>query len=152
RGRAMGLMEASGGFFGQGLVNNCLLCHAGTVAGQTIIGLGNASMDIQSLFEELTAADGFKLTLPYDFSYVRGTIDPITPTTFLMAMRDPELNLRKPASLSYHRDVCSDPPAWWLLKKKKTRDWTGGIDARSTRVDMINLLTPLNTPAYIKKQ
>src|SRR5207244_4274649 len=55
-GRPMGLMEGPG-FFSKGIVNNCLLCHAGTVAGQTIIGLGNASMDIQSLFEELSAAD-----------------------------------------------------------------------------------------------
>jgi mono/diheme cytochrome c family protein len=150
-GRPMGLMEAPG-FLGTGLVNNCLLCHAGTIAGQTIIGLGNAAMDIQSLFIELSAADGFKLNLPYKFSYVRGTIDPITPTTFLMEMRDPELNLQRPASLGYTKYVCSDPPAWWQIKRKQTRDWTGSIDARSTRVDMVNLLTPLNSAAYIKRQ
>src|SRR5262249_9273798 len=50
------------------------------------------------------------------------------------------------------RDLASDPPAWWLLKRKKTRDWTGGIDARSTRIDMVTLLTPLNSADYIKKQ
>jgi hypothetical protein len=48
--------------------------------------------------------------------------------------------------------VCSDPPAWWLLKKKKTRDWTGPMDVRSSRIDMVNLLTPLNSGEYIKKQ
>jgi hypothetical protein len=47
-------------------------------------------------------------------------------------------------------DVCSKPPAWWLLKRKKTRDWTGGIAARSDRVDLVNLLTPLNSAGYIK--
>ena len=150
-GLPMGLIESSS-ILGRGFVNNCLLCHAGTVAGQTIIGLGNASLDLESLFQELTAADGIKLKLPYQFSYVRGTIDPITPTAFLMAMRDSELNLQKPVSLGYSKYVCSDPPAWWLLKRKKTRDWTGGIDARSTRVDMVNLLSPLNGAAYIKKQ
>ena len=41
-----------------GLGNDCLLCHAGTIAGQTIIGLGNASLDMQSFYEELFAADG----------------------------------------------------------------------------------------------
>src|SRR5262249_60380667 len=45
-GRPLGLIEAKG-VLGKGLVNNCLLCHAGTVAGQTIIGLGNASLDLQ---------------------------------------------------------------------------------------------------------
>src|SRR5205807_3752567 len=57
-----------------------------------------------------------------------------------------------PVQLTYSKDICSDPPAWWLLKKKKTRDWTGGIDARSQRVDMVNLFTPLNSATYIKKQ
>src|SRR5262245_44829724 len=51
-GRPMGLIEAKG-LLSKGLVNNCLLCHAGTVAGQTIIGLGNASLDLQSLFDDL---------------------------------------------------------------------------------------------------
>src|SRR5687768_7250034 len=36
-GLPMGLHLAPG-FFGKGVVNDCLLCHAGRVAGQTIIG------------------------------------------------------------------------------------------------------------------
>ena len=55
KGRPMGLIEAQG-LLSKGIVNNCLLCHAGRVAGQTIIGVGNASVDLQSLFEELSAA------------------------------------------------------------------------------------------------
>ena len=47
-----------------------------------------------------------------------------------------ELNVRAPAKLDYPDHVCSDPPAWWLLKRKKTRDWTGVFDARAARVDM----------------
>jgi hypothetical protein len=150
KGRPMGLLEARN-FLGKGIVNNCLLCHAGTIAGQTYIGLGNSSLELQALFEELSFADGFGMKLPFQFSYVRGTIDPVNPLAFLMGFRDPELNLlKKPVELGYGRAVCSDPPAWWLIKKKKTRDWTGSIDARSTRVDMVNLLTPLNTSSYIK--
>src|SRR5208337_1170038 len=49
---------------GQGLGNDCLLCHAGTVAGQTIIGLGNSALDMQSLYEELAAADGLPPVMP----------------------------------------------------------------------------------------
>ena len=43
-----------------------------TVAGQTVIGLGNSALDLQSLFEDLSQADGFNLDLPYRFSYARG--------------------------------------------------------------------------------
>jgi hypothetical protein len=151
-GRPMGLIEAKA-LLGKGLVNNCLMCHAGTVAGQTIIGVGNASLDLQSLFEDLTAADGMKLDMPFQFSYVRGTIDPLNSASFLLQFRDDNLELSSPpARMAFTSDVCSDPPAWWLLKRKTTRDWTGVIDARSTRVDMVNLLTPLNSGAYIRKQ
>ncbi len=151
KGLPLGLQE-SRGLLGKGVVNNCLLCHAGSVAGETVIGLGNASLDLQSLFEDLSAADGMSPDFPFQFSVVRGTIDPVNPLTFLMNLRDDDLKLRPARGLGYSRDIASDPPAWWQLKRKKTRDWTGDIDARSTRVDMINLLTPLNSPATIKKQ
>lgn len=150
-GRPLGLMESKG-LLGKGIVNNCLLCHAGTVAGQTVIGLANASLDLQLLFEELSAAAGMKLNMPFQFSNVRGTIDPLDPATFMMQFRDAELNLKKAEALPFTRDVCSDPPAWWLLKRKKTRDWTGVIDARSNRIDMVNLFSPLNSGDYIRKQ
>jgi cytochrome c2 len=150
-GLPLGLIESTN-FRGKGIVNNCLLCHAGTVAGQTVIGLGNASLDLQSLFDDLAAADGFRYGMPFRFSNVRGTVDPINPATFLLQFRDADLNIQKPIDLGYSQHVCSDPPAWWLIKKKQTRDWTGIIDARSIRVDMVNLLSPANTAAYIKSQ
>jgi mono/diheme cytochrome c family protein len=151
RGLPLGLMQ-SNRLLQKGIVNNCLLCHAGSIAGRTYIGLGNASLDFQALFDELSEADGIKIELPFQFSYVRGTIDPVSPVAFLMRFRDADLNLRKPIGLTYFKDVCSDPPAWWLIKRKKTRDWTGGIDARSTRVDLVNLLSPLHSGEHIKKQ
>ncbi len=150
-GLPLGLMETRG-LFGKGVVNNCLLCHAGVVAGQAIIGVGNAGLDLQGMFDELNAADGKKFDLPFQFSSVRGTIDPVSPVAFLMTFRDEELNLRKPVALDYFADLCSRPPAWWQIKRKKTRDWTGGVDARSTRVDMANLLNPFNSGAYIRQQ
>ena len=149
-GLPMGLLQAQG-LFGKGMVNNCLLCHAGTICGQTVIGMGNSALDLQSLFEEMSAADGLKLDVPFQFSHVRATIDPISSLAFLLGFRDSDLNLQKHVQLDCHGDICSDPPAWWLLKKKKTRDWTGAIDASSTRVDMVNLLTPLNSAETIKK-
>jgi mono/diheme cytochrome c family protein len=151
QGLPMGLHEVRG-LLGKGVDVDCLLCHAGSVAGRTYIGLGNASLDLQSLYEELGAADGAP-AVPFAFSHTRGTIDPVAPVTFLMSWRDADLGLRsRPADLDFRNDGVSDPPAWWLLKKKRTRGWTGGIDARSSRVDMVTLLNPLNGAGYIKRQ
>lgn len=151
QGLPMGL-HAANGLLGKGVVNDCLLCHAGTVAGQTIVGLGNASLDLQGLFDEFSAAEGLGWKFPFQFSHVRGTIDPIGTVVFLMELRDPDLNLQKQVKLDYPVGVCSDPPAWWLLKKKKTRNWAGNVDARSVRIDMVNLASPFNGPDHIKKQ
>jgi hypothetical protein len=151
-GLPMGLHE-SRGLLGMGIINDCLLCHAGTVAGQTYIGAGNSTLDLQSLFEDLSAAEGLAFKFPFAFAHGRGTVNVIGPTNFLMGFRDPDLKVRlKQIDLASRDDALSDPPAWWLLKRKKTRDWNGGIDARSTRADMVNLLSPFNSGEYIKKQ
>src|SRR5690349_17437137 len=44
-GLPMGL-HVSPGLLGKGVGSDCLLCHAGTVAGKTVIGAGNASLDM----------------------------------------------------------------------------------------------------------
>src|SRR5262245_58799608 len=49
KGLPMGLREAKA-LFGKGIGNDCLLCHAGSVAGKTIIGLGNTTLDLQAMF------------------------------------------------------------------------------------------------------
>jgi hypothetical protein len=149
-GLPMGL-HYSKGLFGKGIVNDCLLCHAGVVAGQTVIGLGNASLDLQSLFDDFSAVDRLPYKVPVQLSYGRGTIDPVNPVTYLMEFRDVDLNLKRAVQLDYTENVSSDPPAWWLLKRKKTRNWTGGVQVNSLRLDMVNLLTPLNGPTHIKK-
>jgi hypothetical protein len=150
-GLPMGL-HMSSGLFGKGAINDCLLCHAGRVAGQTIIGAGNSSLDLQSLFDDLTESAKLPFRVPVQVAYARGTIDPINPVTYLMEFRDPVTLkvLDAPRQLGYSKDVASDPPAWWLLKRKQTRNWTGGVKVNSIRVDMANLLTPLNTPEHIK--
>jgi mono/diheme cytochrome c family protein len=150
-GLPMGLHYSKGLFGTKGVVNDCLLCHAGVVAGQTVIGLGNASLDLQGLYDDLAAVDKLPYKLPFRFSYGRGTIDPVNPVVFLMGFRDADLKLQQPIKLDYADHVSSDPPAWWLLKRKKTRNWTGGVHVNSLRVDMVNLLTPFNSPEHIKK-
>jgi mono/diheme cytochrome c family protein len=147
-GLPMGL-HAAESFFGKGITNDCLMCHAGTVAGRTIIGLGNSTLDLEGFFGDMFSG---RPRLGFRFSYVRGTIDPVSPAVFLGSFRDGDLNIRAQIPLDYYTDLCSDPPAWWLLKKKQTRDWTGAIDARTTRLDMITLLNPFNSGEFVRKQ
>ena len=151
RGLHMGMREAFGPL-GKGITNDCLLCHAGSVAGQTYIGLGNASLDIQSLYEDLFAANGLKMELPFTFSNVRGTFEAAAGITYLMQFRDTDLNVRSPVELGSRSDTCASMPAWWNIKKKKTMYYTGGADARTVRSLTTFMLSPLNSGAYIKKQ
>ena len=46
---------------------DCLACHGGSILGQSYIGLGNASLDVQALFEDLNAGSGLPTQLPCDF-------------------------------------------------------------------------------------
>src|SRR5262249_33976326 len=138
-GLPMGL-HYSQGLFGKGVMNDCLLCHAGVVAGQTIIGLGNSSLDLQTMFDDFAAQDNLPIKVPVQPRYVRGPASPVNPVTSLMTSRDLALNLPgNQYQLDYSKDVVSAPPAWWLLKRKTTRNWTGGVNVNATRLDMVNL-------------
>lgn len=148
-GLPMGLHVAPG-LFGKGLVNDCLLCHAGSVAGKTYIGLGNASLDFQGLVDELPPV-GLPPRLPIRLTNVRGTVEATAGVTFLMEFRNPDLSRRVPRNLKIEDEACEDIPAWWLLKKKKTMYHTGAGHAHSVRTMMPFLLTPLNSADHIKK-
>ncbi len=116
-----------------------------------MIGAGNASLDLNGLFSDLYANELLPYKLPFRFSYARGTIDVVSPVAFLMEFRAPDLSLSRKMKLDFPANIASDPPAWWLLKRKKTRNWTGGVDAQAIRVDMVNLLSPFNSADHIKK-
>jgi mono/diheme cytochrome c family protein len=143
----MGLQKTKGLLL-TGITTNCLLCHGGSLLGQTYVGLPNAALDIQALFEDLAAADGRPSTLPFTFSHVRGTTEAGAMAEFLLGWREPDLRLRTSRlDLGLHDEICLDAPAWWLFKKKKTMYFTGGLDARSVRALMQFMMSPLSTPA-----
>jgi mono/diheme cytochrome c family protein len=148
----MGL-RATRSFFMSGLTTDCLLCHGGSIAGKSYVGLPNASLDMQALYEEMALADGRSPKMPFTFTNVRGTTEAGAMAVYLLALREPELTLRPtPLDLGLRDDLCEDPPAWWLLKKKKTMYHTGSSDARSVRSLMQFMLSPFNTAADIKKE
>jgi hypothetical protein len=137
---------------GTGLGNDCLLCHAGTVAGRTIIGLGNSSLDMQSLYEELSAADGLEPIMPLLLCLVRGTSEASNFAVYLMQFRDAELRHRLPVKYSICENLCEDVPAWWHVKRKKTIYHMGVADSRSVRTLMPFLLIPGNSAEVIKQR
>nr|BAL53954.1 hypothetical conserved protein [uncultured Planctomycetota bacterium] len=148
-GLPMGLRYTRG-LLGRGITTDCLLCHASSLFGQSVIGLGNASLDMQALFEEMFQADGVKRVVPFPFTQVRGTTEGASMAVYLLRTRDEDLRFMPPQNFPLTPTMCEDAPAWWLLKKKKTMYHTGSTDARSVRAMMQFLLNPLNGPDYIK--
>jgi mono/diheme cytochrome c family protein len=148
----MGMRLASG-LLGKSLATDCLLCHGGSILGQSYVGLGNSSLDFQAMYEELAEAAGAPRQSPHVFCNVRGTSEAGGMAVYLFGLRDPDLRLHTPRrDLDLHDDMCEDVPAWWLLKKKKTMYHTGGGDARSVRSLMQFMLSPFNSPASVMKE
>lgn len=150
-GLPLGLRKADL-LLGKGVGADCMLCHGGTIFGKTYIGLGNSTLDIQALFEELGRADGGARKLPFTFGNVRGTNEADGFGVYLMGFRNPDLSLSGTwKNLGLRDDTCSDVPAWWLMKKKRTIYHTGATDSRSVRTLMQFMLHPLNSPAAFVK-
>lgn len=135
-----------------GIANDCMLCHGGSILGKSYVGLGNASLDIHSLFEDLNKVSGIG-KLPFTFSNARGTSEAGGMAVYLLELREPDLSLRlSPLKLDLKDDLCEDTPAWWLLKKKKTMYHVGSSDARSVRSIMQFMMTPFNSRATFEKE
>jgi cytochrome c5 len=151
-GYPMGIREAKG-LLGKMLTTDCMICHAGSLMGKSYVGMPNSSLDYQALFEDLARASGVPSRLPLRMTNVRGTTEAGAFTAYLLSMRDPDLNLRATrAELEAHDNMVEDPPAWWLLKKKKTMYHTGSSDSRSVRSLMQFMLASLNGPADFQRE
>ncbi|MFL5330221.1 MAG: hypothetical protein ACJ8C4_15070 [Gemmataceae bacterium] len=146
-GLPMGLREGQRPLLGKGISMDCLLCHGGSICGQSYIGLGNSSLEIQALFEDLNGVEGLPPYTPFVFGTTRGTSEADAMGVYLLGQRNPDLSLRfSTVPLGLHDDLCGDAPAWWLLKKKSTMYCTGGADQRSVRSIMQFMMSPLNGP------
>ena len=152
-GVPMGLRPAASLLVKSALGYDCMLCHAGSIAGTSYIGLGNSALDLQAVFEDFGKASGSVSRTPFPFSNVRGTSEAGAAAVFLLSYRNPDLSLRLTRlDLGLHFDMCEDTPAWWLLKKKKTMYHTGTTSARSVRALMQFMLSPANSAATIMNE
>ncbi len=137
---------------GKGIGMDCMVCHAGSIAGKSYVGLGNSTLDYQAFYEEMSAADGRAPRTPFHFCNVRGTNEAGPMAVYLLGYREPNLDRRvKRIDLDLQDDLCEDVPAWWLLKKKQTMYHTGGADTRSVRSLMQFMMSPFNSADDIQK-
>src|SRR5262245_60690161 len=77
----------------KGMGADCMLCHGGSILGKSYVGLGNSTLDIQALFEDLGKADGSSGKLPFTFTNVRGTNEADGFGVYLLGFRNPDLSL-----------------------------------------------------------
>ncbi|BDC50522.1 hypothetical protein F183_A28380 [Bryobacterales bacterium F-183] len=146
---------------------NCLVCHAGSVGGKTILGLPSKAMDFSGLFEDMAATysilhqgkpgnppfpegllflHGGKAPPKVEFpegllSGSRGNYNSFTFSVYFMAMRDRELSLApKPQDLKPLNHYLDAPPLWNTAKK--TALYYDGFVRKSVRPLMQFSLDP----------
>lgn len=121
----------------EGINVDCMICHGGSIGGTSIVGLGNSTLDMKTLFEDLDKAEGRPyFPAPFVVNTARGTVNAGQMAVFLISLRNPDFSRRKfplPLGANYPE---LDPPAWWLLGKKETMYQDGRTPAASVRTNM----------------
>jgi mono/diheme cytochrome c family protein len=132
----MGLRRGNGeGNAGKtGIQLDCMVCHGGSIGGTNYVGLGNTTLDLRSLLDELTAADGHRLPpSTFTLTSVRGSVNAGQIAVILLSFRKSDLSMRKfPMPLGALYPECDIPP-WWHMARKQTMYYDGRTDARSAR-------------------
>ena len=120
-----------------GLQIDCMLCHGGSIGGQSYVGLGNTQLDLKAVLFELTIADGKRRRSRHSCSTPRAA--PITRARLrppCSSLRNPDLSVRSfPLPLAVNLPEMDTPP-WWHLKRKRTMYYDGRTDVRSVRTNM----------------
>lgn len=150
---------------------NCLQCHAQTLNGQLVMGLGNSTADftqdqsvtvglvdavINSLFGEnspewaayLPFRTATLAIAPNIIQKVRGANSADNLAAVLAAHRNPQTLawLNEPAIAYPNEVVPVDVPAWWLLRKKNSMFWTALGRGDYAKISMASsLLTIVDT-------
>jgi mono/diheme cytochrome c family protein len=110
-------------------VQNCMLCHGGRVpiSGQSMIGMPNTELDMQTLFDDLTKLTKYKLPYSMNFAASRGRTNAFIFSLELIRLRNEDLSRRSdPVPMGDYKDSDLDPIPWWHLKKK-TALYTDGL-------------------------
>jgi mono/diheme cytochrome c family protein len=146
---------------------NCLLCHAGQLRGETIVGLGNHASDYTTDAASIArvgrsfARSAAELA-EFDFWYARASVvsrNTLLPTAgptpadnvaaVLFAHRDPETLawLDEPRLPLPPIVVPVDVPAWWLMRRKNAMFYTAAGRGDHGRLMMSASLLCTESPA-----
>ena len=120
-----------------GLQIDCMLCHGGSIGGQSYVGLGNTQLDLKAVLFELTIADGKRPPFStFVLNSSRGTNNAGQVAAALLSLRNRDLSVRSfPLPLAVNLPEMDTPP-WWHLKRKRTMYYDGRTDVRSVRTNM----------------
>ncbi len=124
-----------------GLQIDCMVCHGGSIGGQSYVGLGNSQLDLKALLFELTIADGRRPPFStFVLNSSRGTNNAGQIAAVLLSLRNTDLSVRSfPMPLGVNLPEMDTPP-WWHMKRKRTMYYDGRTDAHSVRTSMQFLL------------
>jgi len=120
-----------------GIQLDCMVCHGGSIGGTSLVGLGNATLDLRALLDELTRADGHRLPPSlFTLTTARGSVNAGQIAVVLLSLRNSDLSMRRfPLPLGASYPECDVPP-WWHMAKKDTMYYDGRTDASSVRAMM----------------
>ena len=153
-GFPMGLRKGRGrGGEKIGLQIDCMVCHGGSIGGKSYVGLGNTTLDLTLLLDELKLADGSFAT-PHFFTLnsTRGTVNAGQVAVVLLSHRNTDLSFRlAPLRLGANLPELDVPP-WWHLARKKTMYYDGRTDARSVRSNMQFMLGEFSLDDFKKHE
>ena len=95
-GLPLGLRRGIGpGGVRSGLQIDCMVCHGGSIGGQSYVGLGNSQLDLKALLFELTIADGRRPPFStFVLNSSRGTNNAGQIAAVLLSLRNTDLSVR----------------------------------------------------------
>ncbi len=113
---------------------DCLLCHAGKVAGQVVLGVANSTLDLQGLHDDVALmANAAGMPAPYKLTDKTGAAG--ATDAFGLAME-----LTKIPGIETHFGY-QRPTAWWTIKHKDHlySDGSGSVSGTGYRPMMATL-------------
>jgi hypothetical protein len=156
------------------ITENCLLCHAGALRGEWVLGLGNSFVDAvvpldvelinreklakknpsAATLEVLEAWRSYEMDLlPYSRASTPGTLAALYFTGYLFSHRDPKTLEWSDKPLFPMLDTPppeTDIPAWWLIKKKRCLYYGCELKGDFTRSLMQFMTVPGNSGEDIR--
>ncbi len=133
-GLPLGIRDAGDGY----VTFDCLLCHAGKIAGQPLLGAPNTLLDIQGLSDDLVALAA-RFSQPPAFVLSGRTGAAGANDAMGMGLEFSTLYGPPDAGIETHLGF-QRPPAWWTLRFKSRGYLDGSGDAAGYRPMMANML------------